>query len=468
MAMVSVEVGAFGDVRRARRYCSMVESAASQGTLVLRRLGGDRAGEVAVQRFLSSDDVTVDALVSQARAQTVRAAQGRRLLLAVQDTSEINFVPDKRRVGLGIGGHRTVKGYFIHPTVLVDGTQGDLVGLAGLQMWTREGGEAGPEAEHAEGKKGKKRRKKKAEERESQRWLAGARAGQTVLAEAAVAADARMVVVSDREGDIFSDMAQIPGERCAMLTRAAQDRSLAGPGRLFAAAAAWAWSEERTIRIERHGGHAPRAARLRLRWGRVSIQRPDDAAKSLPAQVDMTLIEIREDAAPAGHEPLHWYLLYSDEVASVDEAWEVARLYRLRWRIEQIFQLLKSSGFDIEDSEVMERDHLFKLTVLGLTAAVLSQQLVDARDGAIDRPASDVIAPEQIEAARALNQRLQGKTLRQQNPHPDGSMAWFAWIIARLGGWHCYGHKPGAKTMRRGYERFVDRAFGFLLANGTA
>jgi len=451
--MVTVEAGAFGDVRRAARYCSMLEAAVSHGTLVLRRLGGDRAGEVGVQRFLSSADVTVEELVAQARAQTARAAQGRRLVLAVQDTCEINFAPSKRREGLGRGGHRTVVGYFAHPTLAVDGADGSLIGLAGLQIWTRGTDDADRGRKGADGKPAK----------ESQRWLAGAQAGQAVLAGAE-----RVVVVSDREGDIYSDMAQIPGERCALLTRAAQNRSVGGADRLFAAAAAWEWSAAREIQIERHGGHAPRTARIRLRSGRVLIQRPDDAAKSLPASVTMTLIEIGEEAAPAGHDPLHWYLLYSDEVASVEEAWEIARLYRLRWRIEQLFQLLKSSGFDIEDTEVMERDHLFKLTVLGLTAAVLSQQLVDARDGAIARPASDVITPEQIDAAHAINRQLQGKTLRQQNPHRDGTMAWFAWIIARLGGWHCYGHKPGAKTMRRGYERFVDRAFGFLLASGNA
>jgi hypothetical protein len=253
------------------------------------------------------------------------------LVLAVQDTCEINFAPTKRRRGLGRGGHPTVVGYFAHPTLAVDASDGSLIGLAGLQLWTRAA------AGESRGRRGAARERSAPPAKESQRWLSGARAGQAVLAGAE-----RVVVVSDREGDIYSDMVQIPGERCAMLTRAAQNRTVDGEDRLFAAARAWAWSDERTIAIERHGGRAPRTARLRLRSGRVSIERPEGAAKSLPASVTMTLIEIREDAPPPGHDALHWYLLYSDAVANAQEAWEVARLYRLRWRIELAFKRLKS------------------------------------------------------------------------------------------------------------------------------
>ena len=37
---------------------------------------------------------------------------------------------------------------------------------------------------------------------------------------------------------------------------------------------------------------------------------------------------------------------------------------------------------------------------------------------------------------------MQGKTDRQKNPHPPRSLAWAAWVIARLGGWHDYETSP--------------------------
>ena len=92
-------------------------------------------------------------------------------------------------------------------------------------------------------------------------------------------------------------------------------------------------------------------------------------------------------------------------------------------------------------------------------------QLVDARDGS-ERPASDVIDAADIPAAAAIGATLEGNTTRQRNPHTEGSLAWLAWITARLGGCNCYDKPPGPKTMARGLDRLLDRIEGFKLAHG--
>jgi hypothetical protein len=51
----------------------------------------------------------------------------------------------------------------------------------------------------------------------------------------------------------------------------------------------------------------------------------------------------------------------------------------------------------------------------------------------------------------------------QKNPHPKGSLAFAAWVIARLGGWTGYYGKPGPKVMRRGLEDFCKIKFGTTL-----
>jgi hypothetical protein len=91
-------------------------------------------------------------------------------------------------------------------------------------------------------------------------------------------------------------------------------------------------------------------------------------------------------------------------------------------------------------------------------------QLVDARDGSA-RPATDVADEAQIAAAEVIGPTLEGKTARQKNPHPPGSLAWLSWIVARLGGWNCYYKPPGPKTMRNGWNRLAAMADGFALAN---
>ncbi|MGA8447201.1 MAG: hypothetical protein WB766_18710, partial [Roseiarcus sp.] len=39
---------------------------------------------------------------------------------------------------------------------------------------------------------------------------------------------------------------------------------------------------------------------------------------------------------------------------------------------------------------------------------------------------------------------------KQKNPHPPGSLAFAAWVFARLGGWTGYYGKPGPIVMLRG------------------
>jgi hypothetical protein len=50
--------GAFADARRVARASWLLERIAATGTLVMRKLGGGRAGELAIHRLLSQPEVT--------------------------------------------------------------------------------------------------------------------------------------------------------------------------------------------------------------------------------------------------------------------------------------------------------------------------------------------------------------------------------------------------------------------------
>jgi hypothetical protein len=67
-------------------------------------------------------------------------------------------------------------------------------------------------------------------------------------------------------------------------------------------------------------------------------------------------------------------------------------------------------------------------------------------------------------SSKAVSARLEGKTERQRNPHPKGSLAFAAWVIARLGGWTGYYGKPGPKVMRIGLADFRAIKYGATLA----
>jgi hypothetical protein len=441
-------LGYFGDARRAVVGTELIERVTATGSLVIRKLGETRAGELAIHRFLSAPSVTCEEMLGTLAGRTVTATAGRRIVVA-QDTTEINFAGrEANRRGLGPAGDGVSAGFFIHPLLAIDSETEAVLGLLDAHIWTRDDAiEAAP------------RRRRAIEDKESIRWLRGGERAAELLTDAA-----SVVVVGDRENDIYSCFAR-RSAGVDLIVRAAQDRALVEDASLFASAAAWPELTRMPVKVApRRVGEPGRTARVALRAGAVTLRRPRHGfAKTDPETVSMTLVEAREIDAPVNEEPLHWRLLTTIEVADAEAACEIVRLYRLRWRIEELFRALKSDGMRLEETQVHEAGRLFKLAVVGLAAACRTIQLVDARDGS-PRPASDVIDPVLLPVAEAIGATLEGKTERQKNRHPIHSLAWLAWIVARLGGWNCYYKPPGPKTMRAGWAQFATLSAGFTIA----
>ncbi len=124
--------------------------------------------------------------------------------------------------------------------------------------------------------------------------------------------------------------------------------------------------------------------------------------------------------------------------------------------IEQLFRTMKLQGLQVEASQIDTAERLLKLIGIAAKAACLTMQLVQARDGDDQRCVDIAFTSAEVEALEALNMQLEGKTVLQKNPHPPNSLAWAAWIIARLGGWDGYpsSRPPGPITFRNGIADF--------------
>lgn len=127
---------------------------------------------------------------------------------------------------------------------------------------------------------------------------------------------------------------------------------------------------------------------------------------------------------------------------------------------------MKQQGLEIEASQLETADALIRLVALAVMVATRCMQLVLARDGAFDQAAEVAFEPEDLPVLAALQATLEGKTTRQCNPFPRGSLPWASWIIARLGGWKGYKSEcpPGPITMHRGLIAFTAMAQGWRLA----
>jgi hypothetical protein len=158
----------------------------------------------------------------------------------------------------------------------------------------------------------------------------------------------------------------------------------------------------------------------------------------LAETVKVSLVEVCEVNAPPGAKPIAWRLLTTHAVKNAAMAWRVVGWYRQRWHIEQFFRTLKQQGLQLEDSQLENAGRLIKLTAIAARAACIIMQLVQARDGRSGQDARIAFSPPEIETLHALLPELEGKTALQKNPYPPETLAWAAWVIAKLGGWDGY------------------------------
>jgi hypothetical protein len=420
-------------------------------TVCLRKLGDNRAEKVKFRRFLMNERVTVGKMVARLRARMAEVSAGRHVL-AIQDTSEINYEAKRaRKRGLGTVGNGSDIGLFVHPLLTVDAETGHCLGLADVQVWRRFKTKA------------KDYRKQPIEDKESYRWLKGPRRAKWGLAKAAM-----VTVIDDREGDIYEKWARLPDRRTHLLSRVCRDRAVVGGGTLFAAMAALPECHRFTLDLPaRPGKRQARQARVSVRFGKLRICRPKSCSDpNAPPEIELSAIEVRELNPPTGEDPIHWRLMTTHEVETVKQAVTIIGWYRQRWHVEQLFRTAKRQGLDIEGSVLAEGEALEKLAVIALIAACQTMQLVLARASPHhDQPASHVFDNREQQVLAALQARLQGGTVKQQNPYPPGTLAWAAWSIARLGGWTGYASdkSAGPITMRDGLERFRAIAQGYFM-----
>lgn len=266
--------------------------------------------------------------------QTVERCRAYPLVLAAQDTTELHF-PHSRipLAAAGLGPTSTEphkRGMLAHSTLALS-PEGLPLGVLDLALWSRDPEEFGQSAQ---------RNQRATAQKESQKWLHGVTA-----VEAALPPEQPVLVIQDREGDVFAWLAQLRRENTHLLFRAAQDRKVAWrdadgaaqQGRLFAVAAASPVCGTLTVQIPRRKGQDEEQATLELRAVQLHVCAPQNWAKAdrPPAQL-VTVIQALEVAPPAGQPAIRWVLVTTHPVARPADVVQMVGYYACRWRIERL------------------------------------------------------------------------------------------------------------------------------------
>ena len=417
----------------------------------IRRLAGNRAREVRFTRFLRNEKVSVAEMASHAASQTAERVAGREIIV-VQDTSELILGGRRAKAnGYGpVGKGGGTRGLLLHAALALDADNDALLGLVDAQVWNRNKGKVRP------------RRSRATADKESQRWLSVAAQAGTALSTAR-----SITVISDRESDIYQHFAQRP-TNVDLLVRSNWNRKINLPSgastQLFTFVDGLPEAARFSVTIPAAPGRKERTAVLSLRFSPVTLSKPHPSpAPDLPDAIRLTMVDVREVSSGHDGKPIHWRLLTTHVVTSSKQARRIVDLYRKRWTIEEFFRTLKSAGFDIEEADIGEPDVMMKFVAAVAVATATIMQLVRARDGTTEEKLTEAFDPDDKPVLEALSVQLEGATERQKNPHPKGTLAFAAWVIARLGGWTAYYGKPGPKVMRIGLEDFRRIKYGTTL-----
>jgi hypothetical protein len=438
----------------------LTNSISEQQTLSLRKLSSSRKEEIQFGRFVGNKKVSVEILEQELYTQMQNNCISSHCLL-IEDTSKIGFSLERAIAGLGKVDKGQIKGFYIHPVLAIDAVNYGCYGIASLEFVTR------PFADEALTHRqiSTIRSMTPFEEKESYRWFNGIKKALPQCSNAT-----RKTVVADREADIYPLLTSLTEElRVDYVIRSRFDRGTTSGSSILKEVASWSEESRYQIKVPATDKRSAHTAKMVVKYGQVELKKSANKTLRQQAGTHTTyVVEVKElpESVVNNEQPIHWILMTSHKVETVEMALQIVEWYKQRWNVEQIFRTLKSKGLKIESSQLKDYEKLQKLTILALIAAVKVMQLIKARDGSTGQTIASVFTQDEQEFMLLINQQVEGKTDKLRNPYSKNSLAYAAWVIARLAGWSGYASQrpAGPIDFLIGLQRFNERFEGFKIA----
>lgn len=457
-----------GDARLHERLFTLARDLGAKPTANLPQACGSRAKTKAAYRFFSHGKIRMEKLLAGHYAATEARIKGRRVVLAVQDKTSLNYTSHGETQGLGPlhSAARGAQGLHLHSTLAFD-PAGDPQGFLDVQCWARDPAEVRTKGE---------RHRRPIEEKESYNWLQSYQAATAVQARHP---GTTLVSVGDREADIYElfRLADATPAGPKLLVRARIDRKLQAepkepkeppgpkkstkakaPKEAEQAEAAHLWSTlealpvagRKPLTVPRQAQQPERETQLAIRFASVTLAPPRRQPKDAP-DLPVWAVLAQEENPPAGIEPVSWMLLTTMPVTNFAEAAEKLDWYALRWGIELLHRTLKS-GCKIEQRQLNTATRLEACLAIDLVVAWRIYHL--ARLGRLQPDALCTIAFDDI-TWQALMVFTEKKAVPPARPP---TMRDALRRIAGLGGF--LGRKadgePGTQTLWLGLQRLDD------------
>jgi IS4 transposase len=388
------------------------------------------------------------------RDSTLLRVEGEEIVLAVQDTTELDFSSMPSKQGLGGLSKKDAQGLKVH-SVLCVSTLGVPSGVLHQKVWARE------KIKRTTGYQDRKRaicasqQRFAIEQKESYRWLESLELTQQWIPQ-----EKKVVTVADREADIYELFALPRREGSEFLIRACQPRGVKQTETdidiesLRAAMAQTPACGEVTLELQRTPKRKARTATLTLRISSLYLQPPlHHPQRSNLKPVRVQVVWANEQQPPDGEKAISWLLVTTLDVKDFEQAERCLRWYSYRWLIERYHYTLKS-GCRLEQLQLETADRLERALA---TYAIVAWRLLWLTYEARNHPNESIEGILPAHYWQALYCHMyQTTVLPDQPPSLVDCVRW----IARLGGF--LGRKndgePGVKTLWLGLQRVHDMA----------
>jgi hypothetical protein len=437
-----------GDVRLDLRLLAMIERLAEQCERSIPRAFGTWAEVKGAYRLRENARVEWQSILAPHRDQVARRAAEHAVVLAIQDTTEINLTSHPSTSGLGYLGASYCRGLLLH-TCLAVTPAGLVLGVLDQQIWARPKSALG---------QSQQRSKLPTAAKESQRWLTGLAACGAALAD-----HPQVVVVGDRESDFYDFFAAPRPAHVELLVRVAHEsRKVEQLGTTIREALAAAPVRgELLVNVPRSGSRQARQARLTVRFLSLACPPPHPRCRNpqLP-RVPLQWLLVEESGVVTSGKPIRWLLATTLPVATVEQAVRCVEYYTRRWTIERFHFTLKS-GCQVEKRCLESRENSERMIATMSIVAWRVMWLVSASREHPEEPCTLILCEPEWQALHAVTHRKKPRPLPAQPPTLREAVR----MIAALGGF--LGRKgdgePGLKSVWQGLARLSDITTGWLM-----
>jgi len=445
------EITDLEDIRLVHRGNKILDSLFSKSVHSIRQLSKNESEAKGFYRFLSNDRVSEDDIVSNLSLNCKAACCGK-FVVCIQDTTEINVSNHHNRIrkddyiGTTNAKGKQGLGFMIHPSLVLDARNGTPYGYADIKIWNRP--------LEFKSKFERAYNKLPIEEKESYKWIEVSNNTKSALADIVEG----MVIIQDREGDIYEQFAVIPDAKTDLLIRARTNRTLKDKSKLFTCLSDQKAQGSYEVAVDAcpEKKRPKRTAKLEIRYKQVEITKTDAASKTAASSIKLYLIEAKE-VNYTGSDRICWRLLTTIPVINLEIAKMCIEWYRWRWTIEEVFKILKKEGYNIEASELEYASSIRKLSLLIMEVVLkLFLMRLAYAEPETEIDADSCFTEEEQEFMEHQITRLEGKTEKQKNPYKSKDLKRYVWVLARLGGWKGYESKriPGITALWIGLKYF--------------